>query len=56
MKDCRVIVRISEDERDYWKDSAKDLGMTLSDWIRLRCSGDSEVVKRPWLEDGKESR
>ena len=50
--DRKVIVtlRLTAAERDAWDAAAKRAGLTLSDWIRLRCQGpqavpDAAIVK-----------
>jgi|SRR5579864_967925 len=46
--DTAIKVRVATEELEKWKQSAKQCGETLSEWIRGRCSsanGDSQSVR-----------
>lgn len=46
MKFARIEIRLSEDEKAAWQASASLAGLSLSDWIRTRCS---ELVRTAHL-------
>jgi len=38
MKDQIIILRVSADEKERWEDCAIRAGISLSEWIRLKCT------------------
>ena len=36
-------IRISRADRERWQAAAGKSGLSLSEWIRRRCRGDSEI-------------
>ena len=45
-QDKRIQLRVSESEKTEWEKSAKDLGKSLTEWIRERCN-ETEISPLP---------
>ena len=49
----KVVVQMTDEEKQSWKETAKEQGMTLSDWIRqLVQPSPSRINKKPAIPAG----